>query len=80
MVARIRDFLIQIRFDGDSASLVLHSEYDSEHDCDEMVNALARFLLSHADEPYLLMRLASYDNFGGYAYQSICAFLRSGSH
>jgi len=72
MVARTRDFLSEIDFQDGSVSMVVQSEYDSAIDCDDLVDALARFLLPYAAEPYVLLRSASYDNGGGYAHQSIC--------
>ena len=71
LVNQIELYLSDITYEDDCISLVVGSEYDSEHDCRALVEALATFLLPHASNPYLLLCSAAFDNGGGYANQSV---------
>lgn len=69
LVNQIQQFLSEISYKDGGVSLVLGSAEDTDADCEDLVNALATFLLPYATDPYLVLRSAAFDKQGGYAHQ-----------
>ena len=71
VVKQVQGYLSEITYRDGGVSFVLGSEYDSEHSCTDLMEALATFLLPYSSEPYLLLCSAAFDNGGGYSRQTL---------
>lgn len=71
LVEEIESYLSCITYEDGKVSFDLGSEYDTDAPSEDLVEALAEFLLPYATTPYLVMSSASFDKHGGYAHQSL---------
>jgi len=69
--AAIKSFIKQVKFAERYTFVLIESEYDSENDCDEFVDYLARLFFPHSVDPCILLFCSSLDKTGAYGGQSI---------
>ena len=69
MVGELPDYFSDFTYQDGGVSFLLGSECDTDADCDDLVDAVATFLLPYATDPYLVLSSAAFDRGGGYAHQ-----------
>ena len=64
-------YLDQIEFSNKELTLIVRTEYGSEHDDRDFADQLACFLFEKSQNPYFQICSAAFDKAGGYSHQWI---------